>query len=82
MRYMGPKKDKVQSQRSLKLRLVAERGRVCERCGYDKIEILQVHHLDHNHSNNELANLALICPNCHYEEHYLEKSWISNRLER
>ncbi|MBI5456259.1 HNH endonuclease [Candidatus Kaiserbacteria bacterium] len=75
-----PKKDKVQNQRALKLRLIQERGTKCERCGYSKIEILQVHHCDRDRNNNELKNLELICPNCHYEEHYLEKSWLNASL--
>jgi hypothetical protein len=70
------RRDKVKSQRHLKLRLLKLRGRLCERCGYDKYEILQVHHRDKNHANNDLLNLELICPNCHFEEHYLEKSWL------
>ena len=72
----GPRKDKVKSQRALKLRLVSDRGRVCERCGYDRLEILQVHHKNRNRNDNELNNLELICPNCHFEEHYLERSWL------
>ncbi|MCC6934479.1 MAG: HNH endonuclease [Candidatus Yanofskybacteria bacterium] len=66
--------------KALKMRLLRERGRTCERCGYDKPEILQVHHKDRDRSNNDLANLALICPNCHYEEHYLERSWLRKRI--
>ena len=66
-------RDKVVSQRALKVRLLQERGIICERCGYEKQQILQVHHKDRNRSNNILNNLELICPNCHYEEHYLEK---------
>ena len=69
-------KDKVKSQQSLKIRLLKTRGLQCERCGYAKFEILQIHHKDRNRSNNELENLQLICPNCHYEEHYLDKSWL------
>lgn len=75
-----PLKDKVQNQRSLKLRLIKERGSVCERCGYSKVEILHVHHRDRNRNHNELGNLELICPNCHYEEHYLEKSWLNGSV--
>lgn len=26
---------------------------------------LELHHIDGNHSNNELSNLVLLCPNCH-----------------
>ena len=69
-------RDNVTSARALKIRLLKRRGAVCEQCGYDKVEILQVHHKDRNTRNNELENLELICPNCHFEEHYLEKSWL------
>ncbi|KKT86310.1 MAG: hypothetical protein UX26_C0011G0005 [Parcubacteria group bacterium GW2011_GWC1_45_9] len=69
-------KDKVQYIRGLKMRLLEKRGKRCERCGYDKIEILQVHHKNRNKLNDGLENLELICPNCHYEEHFLEKSWL------
>ena len=30
---------------------------------------LQVHHVDMNHSNNNLYNLVVLCPNCHQEAH-------------
>ncbi len=72
--HLGSPRDKVKSQKALKIRLVEARGNVCERCGYNKTEILQVHHKDRNRNHNELGNLELICPNCHYEEHHLEKS--------
>ncbi len=71
-------RDKVVSQRALKIRLLVMRGKSCERCRYAKQEILQVHHKDRNHDNNDINNLELICPNCHFEEHYLEKSWLKN----
>lgn len=42
----------------------------CNRCGYDEhVKILEVHHRDHDHSNNVLENLELLCPNCHAIEH-------------
>jgi len=72
--------DKVVSQRAIKIRLIKARGNRCEKCGYDKIEILQVHHKDKNKNNNNLDNLELICPNCHFEKHYSEKSWLKNYL--
>lgn len=65
----GSLKDKVKYQRGLKMRLLEVRGEKCERCAYSKQEILQVHHRDRNRNNNDLSNLELICPNCHYEEH-------------
>jgi hypothetical protein len=69
-------RDKVVTYKRLKIRLLNQRGKVCERCGYTKFEILQVHHKDKNKKNNNIDNLELICPNCHFEEHYLEKSWL------
>ena len=77
LKYKGGRpRDKVVSQRALKLRLLKIRGKKCERCNYVKYEILQVHHKDENRNNNDLSNLELICPNCHYEKHYLEESWL------
>ena len=73
-----PRKDKVIYQRGLKMRLIGERGAICERCGYSKYEILQVHHKDRSRKNNILENPELICPNCHAEEHYLENSWMND----
>ncbi len=64
-------KDKVTTIRALKNRLLEIRGIKCERCNYCKPEVLQVHHKDRDRSHNALSNLELICPNCHYEEHYL-----------
>ena len=73
-------KSKVKYQRGLKIRLLEARGKMCERCGYNKPEILQVHHKNRDRNNNDFNNLELICPNCHFEEHYLEKSWLSRIL--
>lgn len=79
---VGSPRDKVKSQQALKLRLLKERGLLCEKCGYNKYEILQVHHKDRSRENNNLDNLELICPNCHCEEHFLEKSWLRNIIEK
>lgn len=72
----GPRKDKIAYMRGLKVRLLEIREQKCQRCEYNKIEILQIHHKDRNPQNNDLDNLELICPNCHYEDHLLEKSWL------
>ena len=38
----------------------------CALCGWDKDErVLQVHHIDENHNNNDISNLIILCPNCH-----------------
>ena len=68
---IGCPKDKVKSLTALRSRLVKVRGVNCERCGYSKKEILQIHHKDRNKNNNDLNNLVLICPNCHCEDHFL-----------
>lgn len=48
---------------------------VCELCGYDRHpEVLHIHHRDSNHSNNVLSNLAVVCPTCHEEAHFLSKT--------
>lgn len=65
-------RDKVATLRRIKIRLLKIRGKKCERCDYNKSEILQVHHKNRNKNDNVLKNLELICPNCHYEEHYLK----------
>jgi hypothetical protein len=44
----------------------------CDVCGYDKyMSVLQVHHRDRDRSNNDVANLQIVCPTCHVEIHYL-----------
>lgn len=49
--------------------LIRSRGRRCECCGrktWNKQMIpLEVHHIDGNHQNNAIENLAMLCPNCH-----------------
>jgi predicted nucleic acid-binding Zn ribbon protein len=64
-------RNKVVTLRRLKISLLESRGQKCERCSYNKSKILQVHHKNRDRRNNNLENLELICPNCHYEEHYL-----------
>jgi len=42
----------------------------CNRCLYDRFpQALVVHHIDHNRENNELNNLEILCPTCHWEHH-------------
>lgn len=47
--------------------------RKCNKCGYNNHpEILEVHHKDKDTNNNNVANLEVLCPNCHKLAH-LEK---------
>ena len=73
IRYTGEaRKDKVKATSALKLRLVQQRGGICERCGYANTRILVVHHKIQrcDGGSDDLDNLELICPNCHAEIHY------------
>lgn len=55
----------------LKDRLIKEGylRRVCNSCSLTEwlqgLIPLELDHIDGNHSNNELSNLRLLCPNCH-----------------
>lgn len=71
---VGRPRDKAVLARSMKLRLFEKRGRICERCGYSEYRILEVHHKDRDHQNNNFDNLELICPNCHSLEHLFYKN--------
>lgn len=43
----------------------------CNRCGYSEVpEVLQVHHIDRDRSNNQVENLEILCPTCHEVEHF------------
>jgi hypothetical protein len=46
-------------------------GERCERCEFLPVHRAQLdaHHRDHNHSNNDAANIATLCANCHRLEH-------------
>lgn len=38
----------------------------CACCGWNEdIRILEVHHIDSNHENNQISNLMILCPTCH-----------------
>jgi hypothetical protein len=39
--------------------------KVCACCGFGVEAVLEVAHLDGNRLNNDLSNLAILCPNCH-----------------
>jgi hypothetical protein len=37
----------------------------CVHCGFGITEVLEVAHLDGNRQNNQVVNLAILCPTCH-----------------
>ena len=59
------------SSHKLKLRLLRDglKNHCCERCGRSKWMSepipIELHHVNGNRFDNRLANLQLLCPNCH-----------------
>lgn len=41
----------------------------CAICGCDDLDMLEVHHIDMNHENNEMDNLIILCANHHAKVH-------------
>ena len=49
---------------------VLERDRhVCRFCGFHSLKWQHIHHLDDDHTNNEMTNLVTICSYCHMNFH-------------
>ncbi len=44
--------------------------KVCSLCKTDDKRVLAAHHIDHNHFNNRVENLAWLCHNCHHLVHH------------
>lgn len=42
---------------------------VCNRCGFENILALEVHHRDKDRTNNNIENLEILCANCHSISH-------------
>ncbi len=52
-------------------RSIKDHGKIlCNRCKIDDINVLIVHHIDENRSNNEMNNLEVLCANCHHKHHW------------
>jgi hypothetical protein len=55
----------------IKIHLIEQRGEKCEKCGWREKNIhtgkipIELSHKDGDFKNNKIANLELICPNCH-----------------
>jgi hypothetical protein len=47
--------------------------KVCNLCLTTDERILAVHHIDKNHANNSIDNLAWLCHNCHHLVHHHPK---------
>ena len=52
----------------------------CEVCGYNEhVELLQVHHIDSNRKNNNIENLVILCPTCHWSITLKRATFSENR---
>ena len=57
----------------------------CAVCGWNEDErILEVHHIDENHSNNDINNLCILCPICHRKITlgYYKLNIVTKKLEK
>lgn len=51
--------------------------------GWEKPLKFELHHIDGNHLNNNINNLAILCPNCHcFTENYGGKNQKLNKSEK
>lgn len=53
-----------------RLFLLEKAGHKCSNCGFSKTRedgrgILEIDHIDADHTNNSIENLRVLCPNCH-----------------
>lgn len=82
-------KDRPTDSSHLRARLIREgiKDSLCETCKLvewmgNPIP-LELEHIDGDHTNNELSNLKLLCPNCHsMTEHYRGRAKISKKYQR
>ncbi len=44
--------------------------KICIRCETKDERVIAVHHIDHNHQNNDSKNLTYLCHNCHFLIHH------------
>jgi len=73
-RGKGPTKPQRLNARTMK-----EAFPYCQRCGWrEEPAILHVHHKNRNRRDRMIENLEVLCPNCHFTDHYRAGDW--NRL--
>jgi hypothetical protein len=51
---------------------------ICIGCGETTRYLLQIHHIDGDHSNNQESNFEIVCANCHIKRHLkmIDEKWI------
>lgn len=78
---------KTGHKQTIRLYLIAKRGRKCEKCGavkwMGKPVPVESHHIDGNYQNNLPSNLILLCLNCHgITPNYMAKNKGNGRYSR
>ena len=59
-------KTRIPIPEALRLEVIANRNNRCCIC---QTPFVVIHHIDEDPSNNDLENLAPLCPNCHSQAH-------------
>jgi 5-methylcytosine-specific restriction endonuclease McrA len=62
-----PAKFRIPFTKAQREEIIMTLGKHCATC--NKIEDLQIHHIDGNPANNALENLELLCYRCHKKTH-------------
>ncbi|MAT96596.1 MAG: hypothetical protein CL608_05580 [Anaerolineaceae bacterium] len=60
--------------------LLSETDDSCAICGIRGNQILTIHHIDNDHSNNVYDNTIILCHNCH-NQHHQDKGLTRNHIE-
>lgn len=72
----------------LKKRLIRHgiKKNICEKCGLTHWlgvpMSLELHHINKNKKDNSLENLTILCPNCHWVVHHLDKTKNEAKIDR
>lgn len=60
----------VKNHRVKREEIISKCNKKCSNCGFDgDVRMLDIHHIDGNHSNNDVSNLTSICVWCHQKYH-------------
>lgn len=84
--YIGKKHPNWKEGKFISYRnILIKYGRIeiCTLCGTSDKRVIAAHHVDGNHGNNDLKNLAWLCYNCHFlvHNHKNEQLRFKNILE-
>lgn len=62
-------KDASSINTNYRQKAIRHYGAICQKCGFDNIKAIEVHHIDKDRSNNNIENLQVLCCNCHSITH-------------